>query len=116
MPRSSPSTSSRSLPAGNKSSIGTISGGSAMILRSPSTSWVSLANACMLSLVRALATFARAFARCFLVAMASQLLEQRLDLDVGVPDVEIAHRGGLLHPRPVLRGHRPARPRAAPPA
>ena len=41
------------------------------ILRSPSTCWVSLANACMLSLVRALATFARAFARCFLVAMAS---------------------------------------------
>ena len=41
-----------------------------MILRSPSTSWVSLAKACMLSLVRALAKFALAFACCFLVAAA----------------------------------------------
>ena len=42
--------------AGRRSSIGTMSGGSAMIRGSPSTKWVSLSNARMLSLARALAT------------------------------------------------------------
>ena len=35
-----------------------------------------------------------------------QLLEQRLNLDVGIPDIQVAHRGSLPHPGPVLRGHR----------
>ena len=35
-----------------------------------------------------------------------QLLEQRLNLDVGVPDIQVAHPGGLLHPRPIILGHR----------
>jgi len=43
------------------SSIGTISGGSLMIRRSPSTTCVSFSKACMLSLVRALAMLAPAF-------------------------------------------------------
>ena len=36
---------------------------------------------------------------------APQLLEKRLNLDVGVPDVQVAHPGALLHPRPVFLGH-----------
>ena len=42
------------------SSIGWISGGSLMMRRSPSTMWVSLSSAWMLSRVRALAMFAAA--------------------------------------------------------
>ena len=42
----------------------------------------------------------------FLGGHGLELLEQRLNLDVGVPDIEVAHRSGLLHPRPVFIGHR----------
>ena len=46
-----------------------MSGASDLILRWPSTSCVSLVNACMLSRVRAFATVARALACCFFVAL-----------------------------------------------
>ena len=73
-----------------------------MILRWPSTSWVSLVNACMLSRVLALATLALAFACCFFVAVpfsSSKILStsmwayQTSRLRVG---------GELLHPGAVL--------------
>ena len=48
-----------------------------MIRRWPSTTWVSLVNACMLSRVRALAALALAFACCFFVAVASSSLKIR---------------------------------------
>ena len=58
------STSSRSIPV-TMSSIGTMSGGSRTILRSPSTTSVSLASARVLSLDRALATLRSNALRCF---------------------------------------------------
>ena len=48
---------SRSIPPAS-SSMGWMSGGSLMMRRWPSTMWVSLSRACMLSRVRALATVA----------------------------------------------------------
>ena len=92
------SKSSRSSSGGSRSSIGTISGGSATIRRWPSTTWVSLANACMLSRVRALATFACGLR---LLLLRWHWLAARssssLDVDVRVPDVQVAHRRGLAH-------------------
>jgi len=55
------SNASRSLSTGRSSSIGTISGGSLMIRRLPSTIAVSLSKACMLSFVRDFATSASTF-------------------------------------------------------
>ena len=82
------------------SSIGTISGGSLMIRRSPSTTWVSLASACMLSCVRALATFASARLRTAARACGRcSCFEHVVDVEVGVPDVEVRHRGELAHRR-----------------
>ncbi len=53
---------------GARSAIGTISGGSAMILGRPSTRWVSLATSCMLSWVRALArSFFTTLRWCFFI-------------------------------------------------
>ena len=39
------------------------------------------------------------------MAQSKTSLEQRLNFDVGVPDIEVAHSGGLLHPRSVCLGH-----------
>ena len=74
--------------SGASSSIGTISGGSLTIRGSPSTSWVSFANARRLSFARALASALSKRGAASTLRAARPALEQRLDLEAGVPDVE----------------------------
>ena len=83
--------------------------GRSMIRGSPSTSWVSFANALRLSFVRAFSTFLSM--RCDGLgrsASTATLLDQGLDVEAGVPEVEVAHRArspaiaspvGLRRPR-----------------
>ena len=77
-----------------------------MILRSPSTSLGELGERLHAVLGTGLGDVRPSLRPLLLGGHGLQLLEQRLNLDVGVPDIQVAHRGGLLHPRPVLLGHR----------
>ena len=65
-----PSLSQAACSADIISSTGTIRGGSLTIRGSPSTTWVNLSKACMLSFVRALLTIFSALSRDFLSSSA----------------------------------------------
>ena len=69
--------------------------------RSPSTSRESFENACTLSRLNALATTLSRRLRILLADLGTQLRHQLLDLEAGVPDLEVAHPGELRHPRAV---------------
>ena len=94
-------------PSATSSSIGTISGGSLTIRGSPSTRWVSFANALRLSFVRAFSTFLSMRATASGDSDDCDVLHQGVDVEAGVPDVEVAHRREALHR---LAGS-PSRPR-----
>ena len=80
--------------------MGWMRGGSLMMRRSPSTMCVSLSSACMLSRVRALATWPRP--ACGHAGRSGlHLLEQSLGVEARVPDIQIGHPGELTHRRPV---------------
>ena len=64
--------------SGSSSSTGTISGGSLMMRGSPSTRWVSLSNACMLSFVRDLSRMASAFFSRFGSSPGAELCDRLL--------------------------------------
>ena len=76
-----------------------------MILRSPSTSLGELGERLHAVLGSGLGDVRPSLGLLLLGGSGLQLLEQRLNLDVGVPDIQVAHPGGLLHPRPVFLGH-----------
>ena len=65
---------------------------------SPSTSCVSFANAFMLSLVRAFVGGLCHGVRLVLRLLLAQSPLDRLDVEPGVPDVEVARLGQLPHP------------------
>ena len=88
---------------GARSWIRSISGGSETICGSPSTIRVSLENAVMLSFVRA---FATVFSALFVIRFFSwpaQLRHELVDLEPGVPHVQRAHAGELLHRLAIAR-------------
>ena len=113
LPGRTPRAPPRSAPDAT-SSIGTMSGGSLTILRSPSTTSVSFANAFRLSFDCAFATLRSNR----LTLLAGRLLGgQRgdvVDVDAGVPQVEVGHRGEAPDRLAVGPRHRPIdRPAAA---
>src|SRR6266511_1776179 len=97
------SSSARSM-SGSRSPIGWSRGGSAVIRRRPSTTEVRRSKASRLSLVRAfemvLASLGRLLAAGPVQPVGIQSLPD-LDVDLGVPHVDVAPRGEAAHPLPV---------------
>ena len=89
------------------SSIGTISGGSLTILRLPSTTVVSFENARMLSFDRVLARLRSNTFRRFRLICCGDQRRDRLEVDAGVPDVEVRHPPEVPDRLPVGARHRP---------